>query len=272
MAFGTGHHGTTLGCLRAIDRLEAEGLRPAPDRRRRRGHRRPRHGRRPRLARGGADRRRRHRPRRGRDGAAPTSPPTASPARIEAVEAAGIDAAGFARRALRPDPRQHPQGAADRPRAGARRFAGAGRPGGPLGHPGRSRRDEVAAVYARHGINEAVARGDRRLGDAGAGPPEALRGICHNPAPIRMRHRHEVGPGAPHRPDRRGHDHDRPPPSTPASPASCASTAGWDRAASPTAIAARRPHHRASAPLAAARCSRCGRWRCWCSACSRSRR
>ncbi|TNC68823.1 50S ribosomal protein L11 methyltransferase [Rubellimicrobium roseum] len=28
MAFGTGHHGTTLGCLRAIDRLEAQGFRP----------------------------------------------------------------------------------------------------------------------------------------------------------------------------------------------------------------------------------------------------
>jgi len=28
MAFGTGHHGTTLGCLRIIDRLESEGFRP----------------------------------------------------------------------------------------------------------------------------------------------------------------------------------------------------------------------------------------------------
>jgi ribosomal protein L11 methyltransferase len=29
VAFGTGHHGTTLGCLRAFDRLFSEGLRPA---------------------------------------------------------------------------------------------------------------------------------------------------------------------------------------------------------------------------------------------------
>ncbi|MBL4927183.1 50S ribosomal protein L11 methyltransferase [Fuscibacter oryzae] len=29
VAFGTGHHGTTLGCLRAFDRLFAEGFRPA---------------------------------------------------------------------------------------------------------------------------------------------------------------------------------------------------------------------------------------------------
>jgi ribosomal protein L11 methyltransferase len=29
VAFGTGHHGTTLGCLRAWDRLFAEGLRPS---------------------------------------------------------------------------------------------------------------------------------------------------------------------------------------------------------------------------------------------------
>ena len=29
VAFGTGHHGTTLGCLRAWDRLYADGLRPA---------------------------------------------------------------------------------------------------------------------------------------------------------------------------------------------------------------------------------------------------
>ncbi|MEM7632745.1 MAG: 50S ribosomal protein L11 methyltransferase [Pseudomonadota bacterium] len=29
MAFGTGHHGTTLGCLRAIDRMVSDGLSPA---------------------------------------------------------------------------------------------------------------------------------------------------------------------------------------------------------------------------------------------------
>ena len=29
MAFGTGHHGTTLGCLRAIDRMAAEGVLPS---------------------------------------------------------------------------------------------------------------------------------------------------------------------------------------------------------------------------------------------------
>lgn len=29
MAFGTGHHGTTLGCLRAIDRLASDGFSPA---------------------------------------------------------------------------------------------------------------------------------------------------------------------------------------------------------------------------------------------------
>jgi ribosomal protein L11 methyltransferase len=28
MAFGTGHHGTTVGCLRAIDRLESQGFQP----------------------------------------------------------------------------------------------------------------------------------------------------------------------------------------------------------------------------------------------------
>lgn len=30
MAFGTGHHGTTLGCLRAFDRLLNDGLKPGP--------------------------------------------------------------------------------------------------------------------------------------------------------------------------------------------------------------------------------------------------
>lgn len=30
MAFGTGHHGTTLGCLRALDRLVSAGLKPLP--------------------------------------------------------------------------------------------------------------------------------------------------------------------------------------------------------------------------------------------------
>ncbi len=29
MAFGTGHHGTTLGCLRAVDRMKDEGIRPS---------------------------------------------------------------------------------------------------------------------------------------------------------------------------------------------------------------------------------------------------
>jgi hypothetical protein len=66
MAFGTGHHGTTQGCLRAIDRLAGEGGRAGVGRGHRLRHRGARHGGRPDLAgdAGGG----RHRPGRGRGG------------------------------------------------------------------------------------------------------------------------------------------------------------------------------------------------------------
>jgi hypothetical protein len=168
MAFGTGHHGTTVGCLLAIDALESEGFRPGRIADVGAGTAV--------LAMGAA---------RAWPGAEAIVAGDIDPVAVETARAnlAANGLTGQGRRgggrgagrgrvpgrgALRPDRGEHPEGPADRVSAGNHGGHGARRTGDSVGHPHHPGRRGGGGLFRSWNQSDRPP-GDWRVGNAGSG-------------------------------------------------------------------------------------------------------